>query len=162
KLIWLEDDYSIRKDITPENFKDAKTIDKVLDTGVKRVLLKRLKDFGNDPKKAFSDLDKNPIWLTEVKGISIKRVTISGIKNAEALQQKKDNLGNYILDDEGKKIPSSFVSTGNNHHVAIYRDAEGSLQDNIITLFEAVQLSNAGEPVIDKTYNQGLGWQFLF
>jgi len=31
-----------------------------------------------------------------------------------------------------------------------------------LVLFEAVQLVNAGEPVIDKTYNQGIGWQFLF
>ena len=28
KLTWLEDDYSIRKDVTPENFKDLKTIEK--------------------------------------------------------------------------------------------------------------------------------------
>ncbi|HUN04201.1 MAG TPA: type II CRISPR RNA-guided endonuclease Cas9, partial [Niabella sp.] len=162
KLIWLEDDYSIRKDVTPENLKDAKTIEKVVDDGIKKVLLKRLSDFGDDPKKAFSDLDKNPIWLNEAKGISIKRVTISGVKNTEALHYKKDHFGNDILDKEGKRIPSSFVSTGNNHHVAIYRDPEGNLQDKIVTLFEAVQLSNIGEPVIDKTYNQGLGWRFLF
>src|SRR5690606_29243713 len=119
KLIWLEDDYSIRKDVTPENLKDVKTIEKVLDEGVKRILLQRLADFGNEPKRAFSELDKNPIWINEEKGISIKRVTISGVKNAEALHHKKDHLGNYILDENRKKIPSSFVSTGNNHHVAI-------------------------------------------
>src|SRR5690606_15003425 len=129
KLVWLEDDYSIRKDLTPENLKDVKTIEKVLDEGVKRILLKRLADFDNDPKKAFSDLDKNPMWLNEAKGISIKRVTISGVKNAEALHHKRDHLGNDILDEKGKKIPSSFVSTGNNHHVAIYRNAEGNLEE---------------------------------
>lgn len=162
KLVWLEDDYSIRKDLTPENLKDVKTIEKVLDEGVKRILLKRLADFDNDPKKAFSDLDKNPIWLNEAKGISIKRVTISGVKNAEALHHKRDHLGNDILDEKGKKIPSSFVSTGNNHHVAIYRNAEGNLEEQVVSLFDAVQLVNTGEPVIDKTYNQGIGWQFLF
>lgn len=162
KLIWLEDDYSIRKDVTPENLKDVKTIEKVIDKGVKRILLKRLSDFGNDPKKAFSDLDKNPIWLNQAKGISIKRVTISGIKNAEALHHKKDHLGKDILDENGKPIASSFVSTSNNHHVAIYRDSDGNLQERVVSLFDAVQLVDAGEPVIDKTYNQGIGWQFLF
>ncbi|WP_018626154.1 type II CRISPR RNA-guided endonuclease Cas9 [Niabella aurantiaca] len=161
-LRWLEDDYSIRKDVTPESLKDVKAIDKVLDEGVKKILLKRLADFDSDPKKAFSDLDKNPIWLNEVKGISIKRVTISGVKNAEALHHKKNHLGNDILDENGKQIPSSFVSTGNNHHVAIYRDAEGNLQDRVVSLFDAVQLVNAGEAVIDKAFNQGIGWQFLF
>lgn len=161
-LRWLEDDYSIRKDVTPENLKDVKTIEKVLDKAVKKILLKRLAEFGGDPKKAFSDLDKNPIWLNEAKGISIKRVTISGVKNAEALHHKKSHLGNDILDENGKQIPSSFVSTGNNHHVAIYRDAEGNLQERVVSLFDAIQLVNAGEPVIDKAFNRGIGWQFLF
>lgn len=162
KLVWLKDDYSIRKDVTPENLKDVKTIEKVLDEGVKRILLQRLADFDNEPKRAFSELDKNPIWINEDKGISIKRVTISGVKNAEALHHKKDHLGNDILDENRKRIPSSFVSTGNNHHVAIYRDADGNLQERVVSLFDAVQLLNAGEPVIDRSYNQGIGWQFLF
>lgn len=162
KLSWLEDDYSIRKDITPTNFKDAKTIEKVLDSKIKSILLNRLSSYGNDPKKAFSDLDKNPIWLNESKAIAIKRVTISGVKNAEFLHYKKDHLGNEILDANGKPIPVDFVSTGNNHHVAIYRDDKGQLQERVVSLFDAVQLVNAGEPVVDKTYNQGIGWQFLF
>src|SRR5690606_16114936 len=79
KLVWLTEDYSIRKDISPENFKDEKSIDKILDEGVKRILKSRLKEFGGDAKKAFSDLDKNPIWLNKEKGISVKRVRISGV-----------------------------------------------------------------------------------
>ena len=100
--------------------------------------------------------------MNEEKGISIKRVTISGVKNAEALHYKVDHFGKYILDSNGKKIPADFVSTGNNHHIAIYRDDKGNLQERVVSLFDAVQLVNAGEPVIDKTYNQGIGWQFLF
>lgn len=161
KLIWLEEDYSIRKDITPENFKDLKAIEKVIDGAVKKILSERLEKY-NNPKDAFSDLDKNPIWLNEQKGISIKRVRISGIKNAESLHFKKDHFGNDVLDKNGKPVPVDFISTGNNHHVAIYRDGEGNLQDNIVSLLDAVKLVNAGQPVIDKYYNQGLGWQFLF
>ena len=160
-LNWLEADYSIRKDITPENFKDEKTIEKVLDKQVKDILLARLKQYG-DSKKAFSDLDKNPIWLNKAKGITIKRVTISGVKNAEFLHFKKDHLGKEILDKDGKRIPVDFVSTGNNHHVAIYKDEQGNLQERVVSLFDAVQLVNSGEPVIDKTYNQSIGWQFKF
>ena len=46
--------------------------------------------------------------------------------------------------------------------MAIYRDEKGNLQEKVVPLFDAVQLVNAGESVIDKSYNQGLGWQFLF
>ncbi|OSZ82588.1 type II CRISPR RNA-guided endonuclease Cas9 [Chitinophagaceae bacterium IBVUCB1] len=162
KLVCQEPDYTIRKDITPENFKDAKTIEKVIDVGVKKILLERLKKSNSNPKEAFSNLDKNPIWLNESKGIAIKRVTISGVKNAEPLHDKKDHLGDVIKDVDGNKIPVDFVSTGNNHHVAIYRDANGELQEKIVSFYEAVHKASISMPIIDKTYNQSEGWQFLF
>lgn len=162
KLVWFEEDFSIRKDVTPDNFKDQKSIDKIIDCGVKRIIEARLNEYGGDSKKAFSDLDKNPIWLNKEKGISIKRVTISGVKNAEALHYKKDHHGNPILDKAGNKIPVDFVSTGNNHHVAVYRDENGNLQEKVVSLFEAVARVNQNLPIIDKTLNQELGWQFLF
>ncbi len=162
KLVWFEVDFSIRKDITPDNFKDQKSINKIIDRGIRKILENRLKEFGCDAIKAFSDLDKNPIWLNKEKGISIKRATISGVKNAEALHYKKDHYGNPILDNEGKKIPVDFVSTGNNHHVAVYRDENGNLQEKVVSLFEAVARVNQGLPIINKTFNQELGWKFLF
>ncbi len=75
KLVRYENDYTIRKDVTP----DIK-IDKVMDKGVRKILEERLKEYKDNAKGAFSDLDKNPIWLNKAKGISIKRVTISGVK----------------------------------------------------------------------------------
>ncbi len=162
KLVWLVEDFSIRKEVTPENFKDEKSIEKILDEGVKRIIRVRLKEYGGDAKKAFSDLDKNPIWLNKEKGISIKRVTISGVKNAEPLHFKKDHLGNPILDEEGNKTAVDFVSTGNNHHVAVYRDKNGNLQENVVSFYEAVARVNLGMSVVDKAYKQDDGWQFLF
>jgi len=162
KLVWLEDDYNIRKDVTPENFKDIKSIEKVTDIGIKRILTTRLNDFKGNAKEAFSNLDKNPIWLNQAKGIAIKRAAISGVKNAEPLHTKKDHLGNVVLDKAGKEIPVDFVSTGSNHHVAIYKDENGNLQDTVISFFETVERVNQGLSIIDKTYNKDLGWQFLF
>jgi len=157
KIVWLEDDYTIRKDINP----DLK-IEKVIDTGIRVILQKRLTEFKDNPKEAFSNLDKFPIWLNKEKGISIKRVTISGIKNAEALHNKKDHHGKEILNSNGQPIPIDFVSSGNNHHVAIYRDEKGALQDRIVSFYEAVERVNQGLPIIDKTLNQSEGWRFLF
>jgi CRISPR-associated endonuclease Csn1 len=157
KLVFMEADFAIRKDITP----DLK-IDKVIDAGVRAILQKRLDEHNGNAKTAFSDLDKNPIWHNQEKGIRIKKVRISGVKNAEALHSKKDHLGNDILDANGKPNATDFVSTGNNHHVAIYRDAEGNLQEKIVSFYEAVERVNQGLPVIDKKYNESLGWEFLF
>jgi len=159
KIKFFENNYTIRKDINSDQFKDFKSLQKIIDVGVRRILENRLTEFNNDAKKAFSDLDKNPIWLNKEKGISIKRVTISGVKNVEALHTKKDHFGKEVLDKDGKTQAVDFVSTGNNHHVAIYKDKDGKLCDNVVSFYEALARINAGLPIIDKEYN---GWQFLF
>jgi len=157
KTASLETVYTIRKEIGP----DLK-IDKVIDDKIRNILEKRLKEFNGDAKKAFSDLDRNPIWQNKEKGIQIKSVTITGISNAVALHHKRDKDGNFILDKNGNTQSVDFVSTSNNHHVAIYRDADGNLQETVISFFEAVARANSGLPIIDKKYKQNEGWEFLF
>ncbi|NQX80397.1 MAG: type II CRISPR RNA-guided endonuclease Cas9 [Flavobacteriaceae bacterium] len=154
---FYETKYTIRKDITHEL-----KVDKVIDKGIQQILKERLKEYNNKPKEAFVDLDKNPIWLDKEKGISIKRVTIQGIAKAESLHDKKDNNGELILDNEGKTQAVDFVSTGNNHHVAIYEDEKGKYQEKVVSLFEAVARVNGGLGIIDKEYNKDKGWKFLF
>lgn len=157
EVFCFEEVYTIRKNIAP----DLK-LDKVVDEGIKKILQQRKDDFGGNAKEAFSNLEENPIWLNEAKGISIKKVTITGVSNAESLHYKKDHLGEFIQNENGKKIPADYVSLGNNHHVAIYRDEEGKLQEKVVSLFEAVERKSQGLQVIDKGYNSHLGWEFLF
>ena len=147
KLVSFESDFTIRKDITPDNFKDAKSIEKIIDRGIRNIIMKRLEKYSNNSKEAFSNLDKNPVWLNKEKGIAIKRVTISGVKNAEPLHYKKDHFGNLIINEEGERIPVDFVSTGNNHHVAIYRDTEGNLQEEVKSFYEVVERAKQGLPI---------------
>lgn len=157
KLVDFEHVYTIRKDITPEL-----KVDKVIDVKIKKILEARLAEFNGDPKKAFVNLAENPIWMNKEKGIAIKRVKISGISNAVALHSKKDNSGKFILDEKGSQIPVDFVNTGNNHHVAIYKDADGNLQDEVVPFYTALERINQGLSPINKTFNQELGWQFQF
>ena len=157
KLVVFEDDYTIRKEIGP----DLK-IEKVIDTGIRKILQNRLDEFNGNSKEAFSNLDKNPIWLNKEKCISIRRVTISGVNNAEALHVKKDHTGAVMKDKNNMEIPVDYVSTGNNHHVAIYQDDEGNLQEKVVSLYEAVERVNQQLPIIEKSFNQHIGWQFLF
>lgn len=157
KVGWLEDRFTIRKPIGP----DLK-IEKVTDEGVKRALQKHLDRFNGDAKAAFSNLEENPVWMNKEKGIQLKRVTISGVSNAEPLHYKKDNKGELILDSDGKRIATDYVQTGNNHHVAIYRDSSGKLQEKVVSFFEAVERNNQRLHVIDRSHNQDKGWEFLF
>ena len=173
KTVFFGTTYTIRKEVSP----DLK-LDKVVDARIRKILEARLAEYGGDAKKAFSNLTENPIWLNREKGIAIKRVTITGISNGEPLHDKRDKEGNLILDNDGKKQPVDFVNTGNNHHVAIYRkpkldkngqpalDANGDivyeLDEKIVSFYEATSRAIQHLPIIDKTYKQSEGWQFLF
>ena len=173
KMVCFENIYTIRKPID----KDL-NVEKVVDVHVRQILQDRLKEFGDDAKKAFSNLDEKPIWLNKEKGIAIKRVSITGVSNIEALHDKRDKEGNLILNKEGKTQPVDFVNTGNNHHVAIYRkpkldkngqpmfnengDLQYELDEKIVSFFEATSRAIQQLPIIDKTYKQDEGWQFLF
>lgn len=173
RIVTFETIYTIRKDITP----DLK-IEKVVDAHIRQILQERLAAFGGDAKKAFSNLDENPIWLNKEKGIAIKRVTITGISNAESLHDKRDKEGRLVLDEKGNTQPVDFVNTGNNHHVAIYRkpkldkngqqllDGNGEpqyeLDERIVSFYEATSRAMLGLPIVDKEYKKGEGWQFMF
>lgn len=152
----FEINYTIRKPISP----DLK-IDKVVDVGARKALERRLAEFGGDPKKAFVNLEENPIYLNkDKKDIVLKRVAINGVNNAISLHNKRDKFGETIYDESGKPIPVDFVNTGNNHHVAIYKDEKGNLQEEVVSLFEAVQRQNMNLPIIKKQHENG--WEFLF
>lgn len=173
KIVSFEEVFTIRKDVSYDTFGKAgnkkldkagvlKKINSVIDTHIKDILIKRFEDFNFNAQEAFSNIDNNPIWLNKEKGIAIKRVAIRGVSNAIALHDKHDNQGQLVLDEEGKKQPADYVSTSNNHHVAIYRDADGNLQENVVSFYEATIRANMGMPIIDRDYKKSEGWQFLF
>ena len=157
RTVSMETVYTIRKAVAPDL-----NVDKVIDAKVKELLQKRLEEYGNDPKKAFVNLDENPIWLNKEKGISIKRVAIRGVNNAEPLHEKRDHNGSLIMDCNGDRIPVDYVNTGNNHHVAIYMDSDGNLQEQVVSFYEAVARVSLGIPVIDREYRKDEGWEFMF
>ena len=104
KTVTYETIFTQRKPID----KDIK-VDKVIDEHVQKILQARLNEFGGDAKKAFSNLDENPIWLNRERGIQIKRVTIRGVSNAVALHDKHDVQGKTMCDSEGRRMPSDYA-----------------------------------------------------
>lgn len=157
EVLCYERIYTIRKAID----KDLK-IDKVIDVRIREILKERVYEFNGNQEKAFANLEENPIWLNKETGISIKRVAISGISTAESLHTKKDHLGCEVLSKSGRPIPNDFVSTGGNHHVAIYVDSDGNYQEYVMTFFEAMTRVNSGLSIINREYNKDKGWTFLF
>ena len=157
KCLTIKTVYSIRKDVTP----DLK-LDKILDAKARQRIKERIDEYGGDAKAALSNLDLNPIWLDEKHTIPIKRVTIAENFNLYAIRNKRDKNGALMKDADGNLIPSDYVNLRNNHHVAIYRDADGQLQEVVVPMFEALNRINSHSPVVDKNYHSDLGWRFVF
>ncbi len=155
-----------------------KAIKKIIDPKIREIMQNRLEKYDGDFKKAFANIEQNPVWLTKPKeendiekikllkphekGIRIKRLTMKAVSNAIPLHYKKDHNGKFILDSNNKKIPVDFVSTGNNHLVAIYRDKKGKMQENLVNFIKAVNRKNLNLPVVDKELNKKDKWKFLF
>lgn len=155
KVVEMSDQLTIRKHVDPEL-----KLDKVVDSGIKKILQERLDKFDGKHKEAFSNLDENPIWLNKEKGIKIKSVKTTGVKNALALHSKRNHFGQLILDENGNEIPNDYVSLGNNHHIAIFEDNEGNLTEEVISFFEASQRASEGEVIIRKSNDDGKPLKF--
>jgi CRISPR-associated endonuclease Csn1 len=158
KLVSLAPIYTKRVGVGPDL--DEKKITKIIDPKIREKLLERLAQHNNDPKKAFVNLDENPIFLDKAQKISIKRVTMNGVSNVEALHTKKCMLGDEIIGNNGLPIANDFVQTGSNHHVAIFEDEEGNLQEEIVSFYEAVSRAVQNQAIVKREHEND--WKFLF
>ena len=135
------DEYVIKypvSNITP------KDIGYIVDARIKEIIEDRLKQYGNNPKEAFKDLTKNPIWFNEEKRIPIKRVRCyTGIKS--------DSITPIRVVDESWGIEyEKYVKPANNHHIAIYQNENGKLFEHVVTFWHAVERKKYGIPIIIK------------
>mgnify|MGYP002677819426 FL=1 len=123
-------EYVIKYSLNSIKAKDAVSI---VDKHVREVVTERLASFGDDPKKAFAE----PLYADKAGKIQIKTVRCyTGL--SQVVPVKKDADGNDI----------GFVKPGNNHHIAIYKDADGKYQESIVTFCDAVERKKYGIPVV--------------
>ncbi len=135
----LNDRYTVRYELGI-SFDKAATI---VDEQVKKLVLSRLEKYGNDPKKAFKNLEDEPVWWNETQGIKIVKVKCwANLKNAETLRSYEG----------GEEY--AFVKSGNNHHVAIYEDDNGKFAE-ATNFWTAVERKKQGLPIINKSHGSG-------
>lgn len=108
-----------------------KDLESVVDKRIREILRNRLEQFGGKPEKAFAE----PVL--DHQGNAIRSVRCRTGLNAPApLRYNEQNE------------PIAFVKPGNNHHVAIYEDENGKLQEHIVTFWHAVERKKYGIPTI--------------
>lgn len=108
-----------------------KDVDYVVDKRIREILRERLEQYGGKPEKAFAE----PIY--DHQGREIRSVRCyTGLNTTIPIR----------YNDKGESI--AFVKPGNNHHVAIYKDENGKLQEHIVTFWHAVERKKYGVPTI--------------
>jgi len=102
-----------------ESFTKAQ-IEKIMDEKIKELVKNRIMKYGSI-KAAFKDLESEPLWFNQERGIRIKSVSVY---------------------DESKAIDvrNGKAKSGGNHHALIYKDEKGKYQDRVISFNDAVQI----------------------
>ncbi len=140
----FKDEYVIKYNVDI-NFNKA---DKIIDNKVREIIQKRLNKFGGKAKEAFKDVqgeDKKLIkWFVD-EGLERPIKSVRCFTGLSAVVPVKK-------DDSGKDI--GFVKPGNNHHVAIYLDAEGNKIEHVCTFWHAVERIKYGMPVVIQNANK--------
>lgn len=103
------------------------------DAHIRDTLRQWISDHGGDPKKAFAA----GYPTVSDGGPPIRKVRIR-IKQQEKLMARLKN---------------GFADLGNNHHAAIYRIADGSVETEIVSLFEAADRLRRHEPVVRRIHD---------
>jgi len=140
-IIDYETEYVIKYPVTNITLKD---LNFVVDKKVRELLAERLKQYDNNHKEAFKDITNNPIWLNEEKKIPIKTVRCyTGISDDSVVPIK-------VYDNTWDIEYEKYVKPANNHHIAIYKDENGKLQEHVVTFWHAVERKKYGIPAIIK------------
>lgn len=137
KIVIYKHEFVVRYNLDT-NFKTADAAF-IVDERIKALVKERLNQYDNNPKEAFKNLTEKPIWLHEEKQVPVKAVRcFTGLTDLTPLHSNS------------KGEPVDFVSTRNNHHIAIYKDKEGMLQENAVTFWDALERKRYGLPIVIK------------
>lgn len=113
----------------------AKDTEYIVDQGLRRLIEERLKAYGGDPKKAFAE----PLYSDKEQTMQVRAVRcFTGRAQEKMIPLRFDEAGN----------PVGFVAPGDNHHIALYRDASGKVLESLVTFWQVIERIRFGLPAI--------------
>ena len=123
--------YPINAISNPEN---------IVDATIRQLVKARLASHGGNINDAF----KTPLYSAE--GMEIKTV--------RCYNNKLSDRGVVAIKYNEQKEPIGFAETDNNHHMAIYKLADGSLKERVVSFWDAVERKRYGLPIIITNPNE--------
>lgn len=107
----------------------------IIDPKLRKLIEERLQEHGGKPEQAFA----TPLYLDKAHKQEVRSVRcLTGYKDSSMVPLKKDQDGKVI----------GFALSGNNHHIAIYKDEKGKFKELPVSLFQAIERARYGLPVM--------------
>jgi CRISPR-associated endonuclease Csn1 len=169
------DVYIKRVALNGDNFKDKKSLEKVYDKNIKKILELRLDKYGDKGEKAFSEeaLLKDPIFAYSTKEypnglpispLSKKGNTLPVIKKVRVANKNSRNLIQLVAKDEQKNIVNAnrYSEADGNYVMALYESKEVDKKGKekikrdfeIVSFFKAVERRRKGEKLFPDEKEQ--------
>ncbi len=130
------------------SFKE-KDIEFIIDKRIQSLVRQRFEEKAGEKDHPLKNLENEPIWLDKKNGIAVKSVRcFTGLSNLVPLHFTENGLTKSKREASINSKAVDFVSTRNNHHVAIYKDSFGKYYEKVISLWETIERKKLGIPVI--------------
>jgi CRISPR-associated endonuclease Csn1 len=128
-------------------------VEDIVDPVVREIVKKRLEEKGVDlngkDRKPPKEVWKEPLYMKITKSnkrVPIKKVRVYNV--AKKMIPIKDRSGQ----------PYRYVEPGSNHHIEIIEfttpEKKGQRDSKVVTLFDAVQRSIGGQPVVQRNHGE--------
>jgi len=138
-----EEAFHVRKPI--DSLTTKKQLDKVVDAKIRQLIYQRIAQLGGFTKG--DTIPNETFFTTDANGIKQPMLFLPN-KNGAPVPIKKvrmsENIGNA---EQLKDKLNQFVNQRNNHHILIYIDDKGQMQEEVVAFWTAVERKKQGQAV---------------
>ena len=140
-IIKGKESFHIRKGL--ENFTKVKDLDKVVDDGIRELLLENVRNHLAIQNLKPDTAIPTDVWFKkEIDGKLTPRVYLPNANGPYIPVRKvriKENLGKAVNWHEGY---NQWVNPRNNHHLLIYQTTDGTLKEQVVSFWDVVERKN--------------------
>jgi CRISPR-associated endonuclease Csn1 len=142
KAPFSEEAFHVRKPI--QSITTEKHLKKVVDEGIKKLIFKQIHKLGGFVK---GKIPANTFFIVDKIGVEQPQIFLPN-KNGDPVPVLKVRMKeNFSGAEKLKEDLNQWVNPRNNHHVLIYEDNKGNLNEEVVTFWTAVERKRQNQPV---------------
>lgn len=135
--------YHVRKPL--ESITGKKHVEKIVDPVIRQLINNKVEALGGYQKSG--GVPAETFFHTDESGNKLPAIFLPN-KKGDPVPVKKVRIREKLGGAERLKEANQYVNPRNNHHILIYRGNDGSLKEETVTFWTAVERKKQGLPVI--------------